>query len=294
MIRSLALLAALALTGCGGSSPPPPPPGNATVNSLDYLVQGRNCAGDGVQNPLHQSDPITCRRFDFGHHQSTENFLLPDGSVITTWGYYPFGPFSPPRDGGERLVFGPTTRIDSTEDGGTPNRVQFFVGANCGGTGWVAYRSDVAAETQQLVARLNIALDDPNRCSANSQAFTRYWRATVDYPKIGPVDSIISEHFNSGSLDRASALERFFWAYGWGRLVWQAFRTEWPSFLPPTWSDEMTRRCPDFGFNTVNAARQWHLVDCRVSVLVEAANGSLRGSDLWDPARGERMRVAVQ
>src|SRR5262249_33797590 len=40
--------------------------------------------------------------------------------------------------------------------------------------------------------------------------------------------TLIGEHYNTGDLNSASALERSFWAKGWGRLVWQAFRKPAP------------------------------------------------------------------
>jgi hypothetical protein len=143
-----ALLAMLfGLAGCiGPSGPPaPPPPGAQTINPMEYLIESRNPDGN-TSTPLHQADRLTYRRQDFGGFQDEDAFLLPDGSAILTWSYPPFGPFDARNgDGGERYIIdGHTVRIDSTQDGGTPG-VQYFTGAVCGGTGWVAFRDDADA-----------------------------------------------------------------------------------------------------------------------------------------------------
>jgi hypothetical protein len=131
VLGAMLLLSGCGPVGSGGSKPPPPGP--AMINPIEYLVGSQHCDGN-VITPLHQNDPITCRRFDFGHYQASEAFLLPDGSTIVTWSYDPWGPFDVSRgDGGEHYVIdGPTVRIESTQDGGKPGVVQYFVGANWG------------------------------------------------------------------------------------------------------------------------------------------------------------------
>lgn len=259
-----------ALTGCGGSEgggiavSPLPPLGPVTISPADYL-----------SGPTQQADPIRSRRFDFGHFQANDAFRLPDGSAILAWSYAPFGPFDAALgDGGERYVVeNGTVRIDSTQDGGTPG-VQYFVGAACGGTGWVAFRADATAAWQTIVAHLDDH-SNPSQCDAANAALTRYERATVTYPVLGPVDTVVSEHYDSGSLASATALERAFYALGYGRLVWQRWGP-----TPPT--IDLSARCPDFGWNTSPVAG-WHLDDCREAVTTEPADGSLTGADLWRP-----------
>lgn len=275
-------LMVIGLAACSGGAPPLPPPSYQTIIPAEYLVQSRACDGD-IENPLHASDPITCRRFDFGRHQASDNFLLTDGSVITTWSYPPFGPFTPPADGGEHYVTeGPMTRIDSTEDGGTPFVVQYFVGAQCGGTGWLSFRHDVAPQPTQAVARLAISKGNPHQCSTGSSALTVWWTADLDYPHLGVIPSVISEHFDRGDINSATALEKFYFGKGWGRLVWQAFvKGSLPPGIPVP---DLPQRCPDFGpgMNTPPGPG-WTLVDCRESVNIEKADGSLRGAYLWHP-----------
>jgi hypothetical protein len=70
-------------------------------------------------------------------------------------------------------------------------------------------------------------------------------------------------------------LERSFWAKGWGRLVWQAFRKPAPHKV----DSNLPKRCPDFGYNSLPA---WTIVDCRVAVNVVPA-ADLTGAQEWQP-----------
>lgn len=272
-----ALLAMLfGLAGCSGPSgpPAPPPPGAQTINPMEYLIESRNPDGN-TSTPLHQADRLTYRRQDFGGFQDEDAFLLRDGSAILTWSYPPFGPFDARHgDGGERYIIdGHTVRIDSTQDGGKPG-VQYFTGAACGGTGWVAFRDDADASWKQLTASLSNR-PNPSACATRASSLTRYTRQTVNFPKLGALPTVIGEHYNTGDLNSASALERSFWAKGWGRLVWQAFRKPAPHNVDPN----LPKRCPDFGYNSLPG---WTLVDCRVAVNVVPA-ADLTGAQEWQP-----------
>jgi len=242
-------------------------------------VQSRHCDGN-TQTPLTQSDPITCRRFDIGRHQATDAFLVSDGTAIKSMTFPPFRHWDASiGDGGDHAVVeGRVTRADSTQDGGYMGVVQYWVGPRCGGDGWVLFRDDAGPRVVEGLTRLGRSFGDPNQCDARSNSWTRYWTQDIDYPQLGTVATIVSEHFNNRSVARSTALERFFFGKGWGRLVWQAWSTE--RRPEPEWN--VPARCPLVG-DVGAPGRNWVLYDCRTSTLVEPADGSLTGNDLWFP-----------
>lgn len=258
MIRALASLggALLALAACGDDKPPSPPPAPATIaDPLSYLAQSRACDGNAA-TPLRAADPIRCRRFDFGRHQASESFLTADGA-ITAWSYAPHGPFSiapdgygAHGDGGEQYVLrGDAVQITHTQDGGKPGVQQFFVP-------WTVLTTRTGACPHWTIYN----------------PLERGCRSTVDYPKIGPVDTVVSEHGDS------NATERIFLGKGHGRIVWQAFSA---AREPPA---DLAARCPDFGWQNPPKPGQ-RLVDCRIAVNIEPADGALSGAQLWSPGR---------
>jgi hypothetical protein len=268
LILPLLLLGAIA--GCDSN---PPIPVNIT-NPMAYLVQSKNPDGN-TSTPLTSSDVMNYRRTDIGGYQIEDSFLTPSGSAITTWSYSPFGPYVQANgDGGEEYVFEKdTVRISSTQHGGYPTG--YFVGKDCGGSGWVVFRVDASSEWKSMVAKLSISFR-PNACEAKSQSYTRYKTASIDYPSIGPVESIVSEHYDHGTMEASTAMERFFLGKGWGRLVWQG----WASNRDP--SPDIATRCPDFGWNTPPAP-QLKLVDCRVVTTIVPPAGTITGAQEWHP-----------
>jgi len=259
----------------------PPAPGPVTIaNPIEYLVQSRNLDGN-TATPLRSADELNKRRFDYGRWQVMDSFLLPDGSAITAYGFTPFGPFVAANgDGGERHVIeGEVVRATATRDGGTKGD-QHFVGKECGGTGWVLFRTDATSEWKSLVARLGNA-SDPGQCSAASAAYTRYTLRTVNFPKLGDISAVVSEHYDRATIATSGAMERTFFGLGWGRLAWQAYARS------PVNIADLYLRCPAFGWD---APPGWYLVDCRIAVNVEDADGSLSGDDLWAPGKEPRQQ----
>jgi hypothetical protein len=220
---------------------------------------------------------LTYRRFDIGHYQASDSFLLPDGSAIIAVSFMPFGPFNPANgDGGDHYVVeADAVRIAATQDGGTPG-VQYFVGKACGGDGWLLFKTDAKNEWKSLVARLSES-PDPNSCNGATlgSALTRYTRQSVTFPALGTVDTLVSEHYDGPDFPTSHNAERFFLARGWGRLAWQAFGDTPPAI-------DLSTRCPDFGFN-VPPVPGWYLRDCRIATMIEPANGTLTGLQLWRP-----------
>lgn len=274
-----AALLAGALAGCGGGSP-----SSIGVN-LTAGGQAIIPAAPAIPDPLDYlapdvtpDQPVAAFRFDIGHYQASYAQRLPDGSAILDWSYVPFGPFVAANgDGGERyIVEGDTVRIDSTQDGGTPG-VQYFTGAACGGTGWIAFLTNADSSWRALVARLGDR-PDPSQCSTGSSAFTRYRRVMVTFPKLGALDTIISEHYSGADMASAPAMERSFFAKGYGRVAWQAWGKAGWTPPPP----DLAARCPDFGWNSPPVAGLF-LVDCREALDSEPAPAPLTGAQLWHP-----------
>lgn len=258
-------LCAMGLISCGA-------PQTALVTVTDptsYL------AGTVEGRKQTVSDPIRTRRFDFGHYQVTDAFLLDDTHAVGTWDYPVFGRYAPitEGDGGEQFVLeGDTVRIEGTRHG-TTGQSAWFTGPRCGGQGWVSFRTDATEEWKQIVVRLGTAFD-PNDCKSGDLSLTRYTKRLVTFPVIGDREAIISEHYDAATIADAKALERFMFVSGVGRVVWQAF-----NLLPAQQTEEqLSARCPDFGWNT---ASHLPLRDCRIAVQAEVADGSITGADLW-------------
>jgi hypothetical protein len=162
------------------------------------------------------------------------------------------------------LINGSTVLFTETRDGGKPND-QYFVGPNCGGTGWVVFRNDApTGRWATLVARLNDN-PDPKACPSLKQAYTRYRLETLNVPftvdgraqtKTLPV--IISEHYNTGDMGTASAMERSYFCQGWGLCRWEAWSTKSGPLV------DLAPRDPDMGTPLAGPpAAGWRMVDVR-------------------------------
>jgi len=137
--KVLSVLLVCVLAACNSSAPPPAPPAAATISNLTvFLVQG---------TPEQKSiDQVTYRKHDYplpNGYQVDDSVLLPDGRILQTFAYPPFGPANFAKGDGGQIVSinGATVLFTETRDGGKPND-QYFVGPNCGGTGWVVFRND--------------------------------------------------------------------------------------------------------------------------------------------------------
>jgi hypothetical protein len=266
------------MLGCGGGevTPPPslPPLGPITIaDPMSYL------AGTVDGRKQIASDPIRMRRYDFGHYQVTDSFLLDDNRAVVTWDYPVFGQYAPTieGDGGEQYVLeGDTVRIEGTRHG-TTGHTAWFTGPRCGGHGWLAFRTDATEQWKQVVARLGTAFD-PNSCKSGDRSLTRYTKRMATFPVLGAREAIISEHYDAATIAEAKALERFMFVPSLGRVVWQAFNI----YPAQQTAKQLAARCPDFGWNT---AAHLPLRDCRVSVHSETTDGSITGANLWSLGR---------
>ncbi len=243
--------------------------------------------------PQRASDSMLMRRADLGnpnppgYYQIGDTIESDDSTYFFhTFSFSPFGPFVDRNgDGGEVYVTdGVTVRIAATEDGSQHSVLQGFYGAGCGGTGWVLFKNDVSMGSwHSLIATLSDKRI-PSICSVTSSAFTRYRLELVAIPYIISgvqtsitLPTIISEHYNGTSIATSNALERFFFHYGVGRVVWEAWTTT------PATDPSLPVRCPGTVWSVAPAAG-WYLNDGRYSTQIISASGALTG-DLyaWPP-----------
>jgi hypothetical protein len=198
----LAVVTLLFLAACGSDAPPSSGAIVTVPEPLSYLVQSVNPDGN-TATPLTSTAPWTYRRFDFGNYQALQSFLRGDGkSAVAVWSFAPFGPFVAANgDGGEVYELrGDAVYITKTQDGGKPG-IQDF------GKGWWAFDKYVPA------------------CSKgwrnSPDTYGRACRETITYPPGIVADTIVSEHYSLPG--HTGAMERAFYALGWGRLAWMAF-----------------------------------------------------------------------
>ncbi len=232
-----------------------------TINSADYLYSRL------------QSEPLTNRKSDFGIWQVADCMKVDNTRFITTWSYPPFEEFKPnTKDGGEQYeIEGHDVIIECTLDEGHPY-VQWFVG-----DGWFVFSDDVTDQWKSRLVRL-AGHPDPLAEPPLNPAFTRYKRATITFPSIGSVDTIISEHYAGESIEKAYTMERFFFAKGYGRVCWQAWgkEPEVSQYFGPL----DAYRAPDFGYNSIAG---WRMYDTRVQVNSASDKPLLTGLNLWHP-----------
>lgn len=202
-----------------------PPIGATSLNPLDFLVQ-KGPAGDARSDEL-----LTQRRHDWPlpvGYEVSDSVLLPDGRVLQTFSMAPWGPFSAANgDGGQIAEIGADgyVRFTQTRDGGTPH-MQYFVG----GTGWIVFGQDaVRGQWKELVAELSNSAS-PNQQTALSLAYTRYRLETIPFKfaidgavQTIALPAIISEHYSGETIAKATALERSYFALGWGLVRWEAW-----------------------------------------------------------------------
>lgn len=278
-VAALAALAALAL-GCGSSAPAPAPvvvapavplatPAAPTIaNPLAFLVQQ-----DEAGALTKASEVLPLRRHDWPAplgYQISDSVLSDDGThVIQTFSFPPFGPFVQPHgDGGQVAVVGADglVRFTQTQDGGTP-AMQYFVGQNCpGGTGWIVFGTDAPTGSWKGLVATLADTGDPTQCPGLSTAYTQYRLEQVTLPFIigGTVQTltlptVISEHYSGASLASATALERSYFAQGYGLVRWEAWTPN-----PPT--VDLSERCPAASTPAFSVAPLpgWQMDDCRM------------------------------
>jgi len=201
------------------------------VDPLAFIVQARP---DGSLATVH--DVLTERRRDWPlplGWEASDSVLMDDGAALQTFSFAPFGPFNLANgDGGQILKVGRDgfVRATQTRDGGKPY-MQYFVGEGSGGTGWIFFGIDApTGKWRELIATLSGERWAGAR-PILSRAFTRYRLELIrfDFHPAGVrwLNTIVSEHYDGEAIAGSSAMERSYFARGFGLVRWEAWgRTE--------------------------------------------------------------------
>jgi hypothetical protein len=271
-----------------------------------------------TRRPMTEDDPVRWRKHDWGDTarpsggwQASDAVLAHRGNVAFVDQTFDFGaPASDnsgrpdaflrfdANDGGDAIrIVGDTASAFLTQDGGRPG-LQWFVGPGCAQPGpgryvsWILFKADADAAWRSVVAELG---DDPeDRCPARfNHAFTRYRLVTTAFPLRRPgamqsnvtLPAILSEHFDALSIDRAQAMERFYYARHLGKVRWEA----WSADAGKTSQAEAlarSGRCAELP-DGAPPATGWLMVDCRMwtNIVADPAPPNWRVRDFgWPPA----------
>lgn len=294
--------------GGGGSNPPPPPPAAIDVRPfLNTLVctDGTLAALTGCPNPavLNGSMPLVFHRYDWAHAdqaQVQDTWLLSNGSGwAATFSYPPHGPFVPANgDGGDvYVVDGRNVRISYTQNGnGSGGTIAgWWVGARCGGTGWLSYDDQTNDRGwREWTARLKGAFN-PNDCPNLDTAYTRA-RVVRQMPvyfilqdigtgavttKTVPLDAVVTEHYAGRSIEASTQMERQIHLAGVGPSVY------WEGWIknPPTPPASFACDGAPDGWSGPPPGAGWVLWDRRCRTVVRQALPVTSGDAFgWPPA----------
>jgi hypothetical protein len=260
----------------------------------------------GWLNAQKGSDPIRWQRADIGSNGNAWYYV--SDSVVSDNGQFIFQPwlaghqapyFNPPNDGGQTIVTdGWFARFASTQDGGYPNQY-WFTGPGCGGTGWtiIDARRGISSSpgnwtaTVALLGNSRDAGNDPNSCPPMSRALTRWQLLPVSMPWIlygAPLQwittqTLISEHYSGADPNSAPQMERFFFGYHYGEILWE----NWGRSPSPSPND-LAQRCLGYAIQGESGAGwyqptggTWYLNDCRQYTQVIAAPGGTYNQLGW-------------
>lgn len=260
----------LRLLGIAKPGPDLPQVGRRTISDpLAFIVQRR---ADGRLATMH--DLLTERRHDWPlpiGWGASESVLLLDGRALQTFDFvrteHDAG------DGNQILSVGADgwVRIDQTRDGGKAH-MQYFVGPKAGGTGWIAFGTDAPTGSwRDVIATLKGSDWQDDKPGVLDRAFTRYRMEVVSFPfAVAGVEerrslrTIISEHYDRETIAGSAAMERSYFAEGYGLVRWEAWgRTPAPPIpdLPQRYQWVAYSDPPGAG---------WHLDDVRTWTNVVA------------------------
>jgi len=273
------------LASCGGGLPvvdntgvsgPTPPMGATTVSDPLAFLEQTVCDDGSVDftrcTAKHRQTNKEVARYRRHDLPAPEGYQIGDCvAERCIFSYPPFGAFNVANgDGGDAYSTSSDgwVRIALTQDGGKPGVLQHFVGPQCGGDGWVLFRQDAPTGSWTvMVARLSNTND--GSCPASlGRAYTRWRLEDITWtlyfgrqPEQVTLPTIVSEHYNRGTIADATALERFYFAKGVGRIRWSAWNKT-GRHADPT-------RCPAVPYDVPPDASSWVLADCRTWTAIE-------------------------
>jgi hypothetical protein len=108
--------------------------------------------------------------------------------------------------------------------------MQYFVGANCGGPGRIAFRADAPYDAWKPEIDYLADTPNPGDCPALQPAYLQYalvddawpvwWNGSYFVPGI---QTVISEHYDNTGISNATFMERTYYAYQLGLVRWEAW-----------------------------------------------------------------------
>jgi len=271
--------------------------------------------------PMTEDDPVLWRKHDWGNFdgpaggwQASDSVMARRGNVWFVDQTFDFGAPSAnnaghpdayfrfdQNDGGDAIrIVGDTASAFLTQDGGKPG-LQWFIGPGCTQPGprryvsWVLFKADIDTAWRSVVAELG---DDPeDTCPSRfHHAFTRYRLALEPFPfqrptqddgpirQMATLPTILVEHYDARSIDRAHALERFYFARHLGKLRWEAWSKK-PDQASQAEALAHSGRCADLPDSTPPGIG-WRMIDCRMwTNIVRSTQPNWRVRDFgWPPA----------
>jgi hypothetical protein len=254
-------------------------------------------AGDAAAFERHDWPAAREARQRAAGYQRSTSFLVrrPNGRVeaVQTFdfgvgasdgGERRFGAFDAGRgDGGQMVtVEGDTAVIAMTEDGS--GGVQWFTGSRCRTgapperSGWVLFSGEPRPTWTAVVAELRITRTEADCPTRFDLSYTRWRGLALDWPYLiggqpregQPVlpalDTVVSEHFGGGSVERADHLERFFLVRGVGLARWERWeqieRSRRPDVAERAERLDRSGRCPPLEVDAAPGPG-WLRIDCR-------------------------------
>jgi hypothetical protein len=252
-------------------------PAALAYDPLDFLVENWGGKRAGLY------DTVTWEKHDLpglagppGGYQVSHS-VLPGGPwVLQTWSFAPFQKFVPSSgDGGQAVYYGyDRAATIITRDGGSPSN-QYFAPPGCPYLeGWLYFY----VSTLQFGGNWNgttthlVDVTTPSgNCPVPSNSFAR-WR--VEYAKMfflwqgapswQDTLILISEIYSGPSVAQSGAMERTFFALGYGMIRWEA----WVTNPNVTQGVDLPSRCPGVyirggAWPVAEPAQGWILHDCR-------------------------------
>lgn len=296
------------LISCGGGTPPPPPPPPVSIDPTQFLntiicADGSLAvlSGCGSQQIAQGATPVATWRYDWAHPDQAQiqvtYKLDSEAAWAATFNYPPHAVFNSTNgDGGDVYMYdGTNVRINYTQNGqpGGGTIAGWWVGARCGGTGWLAFDKYTSDQGwREWAARLKGSFD-PNACPKLDSAYTRaiVVRGLPVYfiiqapdgtitTKTVPLDSVVTEHFAGSTVSGSTQMERQIHVAGVGPSVyWEAWVKNPPS-PPPVYQCDGV---PGGWSNSPGAG--WVLWDRRCRTVVRQANPVMTGNEWgWPPA----------
>jgi hypothetical protein len=282
----------LLLAACVEESTPPP----ETQLSTAHLVQSI-CATPGALpfeaacGPTTPATPgaLPYRRLDWSGVQAVDAVLLPSGEVAHTFdfgdGQRAFSRLDRGQgDGGDLLrITNRVVSITQTEDGGAGR--QWWRDNECHvGDGWLLYRGTPTDQWTTSDDQLAQAFDDRSCPRTFSRVHTRWRRVSYPMPwrdNLGAsgtltLDAILSEHYAGGPPDQADHMERFLFARGLGKVMWERWEHAGRTHRVPAELAQAIMAMDGDGRCPIPAdapAPGWVRADCRVWMHFDRQGG---------------------